>query len=159
MSDEQQVDIAGAELASEVVHDGRLVLLVFLVRGEDGEALELGAWSATAGGKLTRPPRPLVFSVGEVDRVRALAERAVETLPRASYGEDGVAVLGHDGGLTATAMRTPDGTLWASLGWADDTGLATVPAAGIGSFVRVLAEAERELMELGLVAIPSELQN
>ena len=42
---------------------------------------------------------------------------------------------------------------------ADDTGLATVPAAGIGSFVRVLVEAERELMELGLVAIPSELQN
>ena len=101
MSDEQQVDIAGAELASEVVHDGRLVLLVFLVRGEDGEALELGAWSATADGKLTRPPRPLIFSVGEVDRVRALAERAVETLPRASYGEDGIAVLGHDGGLTA----------------------------------------------------------
>ena len=59
----------------------------------------------------------------------------------------------------ATARRAPDGTFWASLGWADDSGLATVPAAGIGSFVRVLAEAERELMELGLVAFPSELQN
>lgn len=141
MSDKQQVDIAGAELASEVVHEGRLVLLVFLVRGEDGAALELGAWSATADGKLTRPLRPLVFSVGEVDRVRALAERAVETLPRASYGEDGTAVLGHDGELAATAMRASDETLWVSLGWTDDTGLATVPAAGIGSFVRVLAEA------------------
>ena len=157
LSDEQQVDIAGAELASEVVHDGRLVLLVLLVRGEDCEALELGLvrhrrWQAHA----TAPA--MIFSVGEVDRVRALAERAVETLPRASYGEDGVAVLGQDGGLTLT-MHTPDGTLWASLGWADDTGLATVPAAGDQGFVRVLAEAERELMELGLVAIPSELQN
>jgi hypothetical protein len=156
---EQQVDIAGAELASEVVHDGRLILLVFLVRGENGKALELGAWSTTTAGKLARPPRPLVFSVGQVDRVRALAERAVEALPRASYGEDGMAVLGHDGELTATAMHAPDGMLWASLGWTDDTGLATVPAAGIGSLVRVLAEAERELMELGLVAFPSELQN
>ena len=56
-------------------------------------------------------------------------------------------------------MRAPDGTLWASLGWQDDTGIATVPAAGIASFVRVLAEAERELMELGLVAFPSAQQN
>jgi hypothetical protein len=159
MADEQQVDIAGAELASEVLDDGRLVLLVFLVRGENGAALELGAWSVTTAGKLTRPPRPLVFSVGEVDRVRTLAERAVETLPRASYGEDGIAVLGHDAGLTATAMRAPDGSLWASLGWKDDTGIATVPAAGIASFVRVLAEAERELTELGLVAFPSAQQN
>jgi hypothetical protein len=159
MADEQQVDIAGAELASEVLDDGRLVLLAFLVRGENGAALELGAWSVTTAGKLTRPPRPLVFSVGEVDRVRTLAERAVEALPRASYGEDGIAVLGHDAGLTATAMRAPDGSLWASLGWKDDTGIATVPAAGIASFVRVLAEAERELMELGLVAFPSAQQN
>ena len=53
----------------------------------------------------------------------------------------------------------PDGTLWASLGWQDDTGIATVPAAGIASFVRVLAEAERELTELGLVAFPSAQQN
>ena len=43
MPDEQQVDIAGAELASEVVHDGRLVLLVFLVRG--GTWLEVGTLS------------------------------------------------------------------------------------------------------------------
>lgn len=156
---ELHVDVTGAELASEVVHDGRLVLLVFLVRGETGNSLELGAWSTTTAGKLAPPPRPLVFSIGTLDRLRALAEHAVEALPGASYGEDGKAVLARDGELAATAMRASDGTHWVSLGWADDAGLATVPAAGIGSFVRVLAEAERELMELGLLAFPNELQN
>ena len=67
---ELHVDVTGAELASEVVHDGRLVLLVFLVRGETGNSLELGAWSTTTAGKLAPPPRPLVFSIGTLDRLR-----------------------------------------------------------------------------------------
>ena len=129
---ELHVDITGAELASEVVHDGRLVLLVFLVRGETGNSLELGAWSTTTAGKLAPPPRPLVFSIGTLDRLRALAEHAVEALPGASYGEDGMAVLARDGELAATAMRASDGTHWVSLGWADDTG----PGHGSGCWDR-----------------------
>src|SRR5687767_321626 len=45
MVDERHADLAGVELASELLPDGRQVLLAFLVRGEDGgEALELGVW-------------------------------------------------------------------------------------------------------------------
>ena len=46
---------------------------------------------------------------------------------------------------------------WATLGWTDGSGLAAVPVAAVESFERVLAEAERELTELGLVAFPSGL--
>jgi hypothetical protein len=162
MSDEPRADLAGAELASEVLPGDRpQVLLAFLVRGEDGgNALELGAWAVTADGKLVRPARPpLVFPVGEVDQVRALAERAAAALPHTAPGQDGGAVLGRAGALAAALTRGPDGAPWATLGRADGSGgLAAVPAAALGRLVRVLAEAERELAELGLVALPRDPQ-
>jgi hypothetical protein len=100
-----------------------------------------------------------VFPVGEVDAVRALAERALAGLPYAAHGQDGDTVLGHAGALAATLTRGPDGAPWATLGRADGRGgLAAVPAAALGRLVRVLAEAERELAELGLVALPRDPQ-
>jgi hypothetical protein len=156
MPDEQDVDRAGVELASEMLRHAHHVLLAFLVRGKDGgEALELGVWSVTPEGRLVRPSRPLLLPVGEVDRVRALAERAVAALPHATCGKDAAAVLERDGKLGATIERAPDGSLWATLRRMDDGGLAAVPAAEIGSLVRVLAEAECQLAELGRVALPS----
>jgi hypothetical protein len=155
-------DLAGAELASEALPGDRpQVLLAFLVRGEDGgDALELGAWAVTDAGKLVRPARPpLVFPVGEVDQVRTLAERAAAALPHVDDGQDGGAVLGRIGALAAVLTRGPDGTLEVTLGRADGSGgLAAVPAAALGGLVRVLAEAERELTELGLVALPRDPQ-
>ena len=61
-------------------------------------------------------------------------------------------MLAKDGRLRVGITRSPDGMRWATLGWTDGSGLATVPVAAIESFERVLAEAERELTELGLVA-------
>ena len=159
MAHVEQADVAGVELAGEVLHDARQALLAFLVRVEEGDGLELGTWAITGKGTLARPCRPLVFPVRDVDKVRALAERAVAALPNTSCGVVGITVLADEGRLRAGVTHSPDGMRWATLGWSDDTGLATVPAAEIGSFVRVLAEAERELMELGLGAFPSELQN
>jgi len=89
MPENQHADLVGVELASEaLLGDRPQVLLAFLVRGEDGgDALELGAWTVTGDGKLVRPARqPLVFPVGEVDAVRALAERAAAALPHAAPG-------------------------------------------------------------------------
>jgi len=54
--------------------------------------------------------------------------------------------LGRAGALAAALTRGPDGS----------GGLAAVPAAALGRLVRVLAEAERELAELGLVALPRD---
>lgn len=161
MPEDQHADLTGIELASEVLSgDRRQVLLAFLVRGEDGgDALELGAWAVTDEGKLVRPARPLVVPVGEVDAVRALAERAAAALPHAAPGQDGGAVLGRVGALAAALTRGPDGTPGVTLGRADGSGgLAAVPAAALGGLVRVMAEAERELAELGLVALPRDPQ-
>jgi hypothetical protein len=154
-------DLAGTELAGEVLPDGRLALLAFLVRGGDGGeaalALELGAWPVAADGKLVEPARPLAFPLAEVDRVRALAERGVAALPHAPRGEAAAVLLAaDDGGLGVTARRAADGTRWLALGRADGTGGAAVPAAAADSLVRVLAEAERELVELGLVPFPGD---
>jgi hypothetical protein len=157
MSQGSHADLAGAELASEVMHDGRHMLLAFLIPLEDGDGLELGAWSTTGEGKLARPAWPLVFPVGDVDKVRALAERAAATLVQASFKTDDSTVLAEEGSLRASVARGPDGVYWATLGWADGSGVAVVPAADIASLVRVLAEAERLLTELGLVAFPSDL--
>jgi hypothetical protein len=93
-----------------------------------------------------------VFPVRDVDKVRALAGRAAATLPRTSCGDDEITVLANEGRLRAGVTRSPDGMRWATLGWTDGSGLATVPVAAVESFERVLAEAERELTELGLVA-------
>ena len=155
MTEEQNADLVGTELASEVLLDGRHVLLAFLARGQDGgEALELGTWSVTEEGKLVRRCPSLLFPLRDVDRVRGLAERAVESLLHRTCGEDEAAVLERDSEFEAIATRGPDGMVWASLAWPASGGLAAVPAAEIGSFVRVLAEAERELAELGLVDLP-----
>jgi hypothetical protein len=153
-------DLAGTELAGEVLPESRLALLAFLVRGEEGGAalsLELGAWPVAPHGKLVEPARPLVFPLAEVDQVRALAERAVATLRDACGGEgDAVLLAVGDGGLSVTASRAPDGTRSAALGRMNGAGGAAVPTAAADSLVRVLAEAERELVELGLVAFPSD---
>jgi hypothetical protein len=161
MGDDRQdaADLAGTELAGEVLPGGRLALLAFLVRGGDDVeaalALELGAWAVAADGKLVEPARPLVFSLDEVDRVRALAERAAAALGRPPGGEAAAVLLAAgEGGLGATASRAPDGTWWVALGRADGKGGAAVPAGAVDSLVRVLAEAERELVELGLVPFP-----
>jgi hypothetical protein len=155
MPDAPPVDLAGTELASETLQGGQHVLLAFLARGGDGsEALELGTWSVSEEGKLARLCPSLVFPVRDVDQVRNLVERAVARLRQAPRGENGAVVLARDGGLEAAVMRGPDGTTWASLGPTGRGGLAVVPAGEIESFVRVLAEAERELAELGLVALP-----
>jgi len=159
MPDDQHADLDGVELASEALPGDRpQVLLAFLVRGEDGgDALELGAWTVTDEGKLVRPARLLVFPVADVDQVRTLAERASAALPHVDDGQDGDAVLGRVGALAATLTRGADGARWATLGRADGSGgLAAVPAAALGRLVRVLAEAERELAELGLVALPRD---
>jgi hypothetical protein len=155
MPDDQHADRAGVELASEVLpSDHRQVLLAFLVRGKDGgDALELGAWAVTDAGKLVRPAQLLVFPVGDVDKVRALAERASAALPHVDHGQDGGVVLGRAGELEAALTRGSDGAPWATLGRVDGGGLAAVPAVALGRLVRVLAEAERELAELGLVAL------
>jgi hypothetical protein len=151
MVDEQHADLAGVELASEMLPDGRQVLLAFLVQSEDGgEALELGVWAVAGEGRLVRPARPLVVPAGEVDRVRRLVEQVVATLP---CGAAGPAVLGREGGLEATAVPAPDGTVRATFGRADGGGEVAVPLAAVGSLVRALAEAERELAELGLVTL------
>ena len=151
-------DLAGTELAGEVLPDGRLALLAFLVRGEDDGAalsLELGAWPVAADGKLVEPTRPLVVPLAKVDQVRALAERAVAALRDARAGEgEAILLAAGDGGLSVTASRAPDGARWAALGRMDGSGGAAVPAAAADSLVGVLAEAERELVELGLVAFP-----
>jgi hypothetical protein len=153
MVDERHAELAGVELASEVLPDGRQVLLAFLVQGEDGgEALELGVWAVADQGRLVRPARPLLLRVGEVDRARRLAERVVAALPHLPGSTAGAAVLGREGGLEAMAVRAPDGTLQATFGWTDAGAQVAVPAAAVGSVVRALAEAERELAELGLVA-------
>ena len=152
MAHVEQADIAGVELAGEVLHDARQVLLAFLVRVEEGVGLELGTWAITGKGTLTRPCRPLVFPVRDVDKVRALAGRAAAALPRTSCNDDEITVLANEGRLRAGVTRSPDGMRWATLGWTDGSGLAAVPVAAIESFERVLAEAERELTELGLVA-------
>jgi hypothetical protein len=153
-------DLAGTELAGEVLPDGRLALLAFLVRGDDGGAalaLELGVWPVAANGKLVEPARPLVFPLAEVDQVRALAEHAVAALPHAPGGEAaGLLLAVGDGGLGVTASRAADGTRWLALGRADGTGGAAVPAEAADILVRVLAEAERELVELGLLAFPGD---
>ena len=157
MAHREQAGIAGMELAGEVLHDARQALLAFLVRLEAGDGLELGIWAITGKGTLARPCRPLVFPVRDVDRVRALVERAIAALPYASYGEDTITVLAEDGHLRAGVTCSSDGMGWATLGWADGSGSAAVPAIALESFGRVLAEAERELTELGLVAFPSGL--
>ena len=127
-------------------------LLAFLVRVEESVGLELGTWAITGKGTLARPCRPLVFPTRDVEKVRALAGRAAAALQQTSCGVDGITVLAKDGRLRAGITRSPDGMRWATLGWTDGSGLATVPVAAIESFERVLAEAERELTELGLVA-------
>jgi hypothetical protein len=157
MSQRPHPDLAGAELAGEVLHDGGYTLLAFLVPLEDGDGLELGAWSTAGDGKLARPARPLVFPIGDVDRVRGLAERAAAALAQAPFETDDSIVLAEEGSLRASVARGPDGVRWATLGWADGSGLAVVPAAAIASLVRVLAEAERLLAELGLLAFPRDL--
>ena len=86
----------------------------------------------------------------DVENVRALAGRAAAALQHTSSGDDEITVLAR-GRLRARNAFT-DGMRWATLGWTDGSGLATVPVAAIESFERVLAEAERELTELGLVA-------
>jgi hypothetical protein len=153
MIDERHADLAGVELASELLPDGRQVLLAFLVRGEDGgEALELGVWDVAGQGRLARPARPLLLPVGEVDRARRLAERVVAALPHLPCSTAGAAVLGREGRLEAMAVPAPDGTLQATFGWTDAGARLAVPAAAVGSVVRARAEAERALAELGLVA-------
>ena len=152
MAHVEQADIAGVELAGEVLHDARQVLLAFLVRVEEGVGLELGTWAITGKGTLTRPCRPLVFPVRDIDKVRALAGRAAAALPRTPCDDDEITVLANEGRLRAGVTRSPDGMRWATLGWTDGSGLATVPVAAVESFERVLAEAERELTELVLVA-------
>jgi hypothetical protein len=159
MIDEQHADLAGVELASELLPDGRQVLLAFLVQGEDGgEALELGVWAVAGGGRLVRPARPLVFPAGEVDRVRRLAERVAATLPGLPRGAVGASVLGREAGLEAMVVPAPDGTVRAILGRTDGGGEVVLPAAAVGSLVRALAEAERELAELGMVALPDSVR-
>lgn len=159
MSDPSPADPIGIELAGELLPDGRYALLAFLVYAADGgAALELGAWPVAAGGKLARPAQPLVVSAKEVDRVRALVEGAIATLPPVLHGREGGPVeLGHDDGLALTAALGPDGALWATLGQVDGGGRVAVPAVALASMVRVLAEAERELAELGLVALPETI--
>src|SRR3954451_12308427 len=109
MAHVKQADIAGVELAGEVLRDARQVLLAFLVRVEDGVGLELGTWAITGKGTLARPCRPLVFPVGDVEKVRALAERALAALPDAPGGVDEIAVLADEGRLRAGVTRSPDG--------------------------------------------------
>src|SRR3954451_16408516 len=150
----EPADVAGVELAGEVLPAARQALLAFLVRVEAGDGLELGTWAITGKGTLARPCRPLVFPIRDVDKVRALAERALAALPDAPGGVDEIAVLADEGRLRAGVTRSPDGMRWATLGWADGSGLAVVPLAAVASFERVLAEAERHLTELGLVAFP-----
>jgi hypothetical protein len=159
MSDPSPADLAGIELAGELLPGGRHALLAFLVSATDGgAALELGTWAVAEGGKLARPARPLVVPAKEVDRVRALVQGAAATLNRVPHGQaDGPAELGRDGELTLTTASGPDGAPWATLGRADAGGLVAVPAAALASLVRVLAEAERQLAELGLVALAEAL--
>ena len=155
MAHVEQADLAGVELASETLHDAQQVLLAFLVRVEESVGLELGTWAITGKGTLARPCQPLVFPARDVDKVRALAGRAAAALPHTFCAVDEITVLAKDGRLRVGITRSPDGMRWATLGWADGSGLATVPVAAIESFERVLAEAERELTELGLVAFPA----
>ena len=143
------------ELAGEVLHEARQALLAFLVRDREGDGLELGVWAITGKGTLARPCRPFVFPVRDVDKVRALVERAVAALPHTSCGGDDITVLAEEGHLRAGVTRSPDGMRWATLGWADGSGVAAVPLAAVESLERVLAEAERQLTELGLVAFHS----
>ena len=145
MAHVEHADIAGVELAGEVLHDARQALLAFLVQVEEGGGLELGTWAITGKGTLARPCRPLVFPIRDVDKVRALAERAVAALSHTSCGGDGITVLADEGRLRAGVTRSADGMRWATLGWADGSGLAVVPVSAVESFERVLAEAEREL--------------
>ena len=159
MAHVEHADIAGVELAGEVLQDARQALLAFLVQVEEGDGLELGTWAITGKGTLARPCRPLVFPVRDIDKVRALAGRAVAALPHTPCGVDGTSVLADEGCLRAGVTRSPDGMHWATLGWADGSGLAAVPLAAVESFERVLAEAERELIELGLLAFPSSLSS
>lgn len=51
----EQANITGVELAGEVLHDTRQVLLAFLVRVEEGVGLELGTWAITGKGHLLDP--------------------------------------------------------------------------------------------------------
>ena len=98
-----------------------------------------------------------MFPVGDVDRVRGLAERAAAALAQAPFETDDSIVLAEEGSLRASVARGPDGVRWATLGWADGSGLAVVPAAAIASLVRVPAEAERRPAELGLPVFPRDL--
>ena len=152
MAHREQAGIASTELAGEVLHDARQALLAFLVRVEEGVGLELGTWAITGKGTLARPCRPLVFPARDVEKVRALAGRGAAALQHTSCGVDGITVLANEGRLRAGVTCSPDGMRWATLGWADGSGLAAVPVAAVESIERVLAEAERELTELGLVA-------
>ena len=82
-----------------------------------------------------------------------LAEHRADTSPASSTpAMPSSHILANVGRLRAGVTRSPDGMRWATLGWTDGSGLAAVPVAAIESFERVLAEAERELTELGLVA-------
>jgi hypothetical protein len=112
----KHADISGVELGGEVLHDARQALLAFLVRIEEGDGLELGTWAITGKGALARPCRPLVFPIRDVDKVRALAERAVAALPNTSCGVDGITVLADEGRLRTGVTRSPDGMRWVTLG-------------------------------------------
>jgi hypothetical protein len=107
-----------------------------------------------------------LLDAAAVAEARRLVELAMETAPHAIFDEDGETTLalepgeGDDGVRAAvTAMRAPDGVLWASLARTDGLGLAEVPALELAALARVLAAAERKLAELGLARLSGDLRN
>ena len=154
----------GLELASELVTEQRL-LVAGLVKLPDGYAVELGCWSITDEG-LVEPPLPVVFMADGTPQVRRLVETAIAVLPLAEHDADGIAVLaqeldaeGEAGEMGCTATRAAGGGELFSLLWTDASGVASVPVARAESMARVLAAAERQLAELGLVSLSRNLRN
>lgn len=153
----QDESFGGIELASELIRSENAILMASLVQLEEGPGVELALCSIGPEG-IGAPRIPLVFLAEDVHELRTMAEVAVQQLPAANYDDEAAALLAQDGDAIATAIRAPAGELF-TVGWADGSEVTYVPAADAPAIVRVLAAAQHELAELGVVRLPSGVIN
>ncbi len=152
-------DVAGAELASEIMPGMAGVLMVSLMRMATSMTVEFSVTRITDDG-LVPPRHPMMLLPGDVLALRRVAQAAAQVLQDCEIGDESVELARDDThGLGAIAASMPDGQRWLVIAWQDGSGVAMVPLDDADAPVRVLVAAEQRRAELGLVMLAGELMN
>jgi hypothetical protein len=151
--------VAGVEVASVALPSCSSLLVAGLVPEGEGMVIELGRWPVSPQGVPEPSGAGLRLGTADLPLARRVLSQAEAALPMAVLGEEEIQDLAREGDLAAVVASGPDGQPWFVLTAVERDGLAAVPVADHRALRRVLAEAERELVEAGLMGLSADLAN